>query len=212
MTNWRNYNVMKTHFEWIFVSWYICTELLPHANVRHCSKCYHNKRANTCSFISLATSVVTACTVYRQVGSFFAARASFVSLTATERAPGLDLRVGKSDSPHFESRGKGASSSVRQSSSGKAFQSFVIHFGMPPLTSLWTCLALQGNGEGSRAFCIVVRGKQGSDSHDRHSPRSGRGEDPAQRWTRGVVIGHMREAEQQKDLMSTRRPPCFARL
>ncbi|CAM4613017.1 unnamed protein product [Leuciscus chuanchicus] len=108
------------------------------------------------------------------------ARASFVSLTATERAPGLDLRVGKSDSPHFESRGKGASSSVRQSSSGKAFQSFVIHFGMPPLTSLWTCLALQGNGEGSRAFCIVVRGKQGSDSHDRHSPRSGRGEDPAQ--------------------------------
>lgn len=111
-----------------------------------------------------------------------------------------------------DGRGKGASSSVRQSSSGEAFQSFVIHVGMPPLTSLWTCLALQGNGEGSRAFCIVVRGKQGSDSHDRHSPRSGRGEDPAQRWTRGVVIGHMREAEQQKDLMSARRPPCFVRL
>lgn len=91
-----------------------------------------------------------------------------------------------------DGRGEGSSSSVRQSSSGKAFQSFVIHFGMPPLTSLWTCLALQGNGEGSWAFCIVVRGKQGSDSHDRHSPRSGRGEDPAQRWTRGVVIGHMR--------------------
>lgn len=154
-------------------------------------------------------SVVTACTVYRQVGSFFAARASFVSLTATERASGLDLRVGKVAG---DGRGKGASSSVRQSSSGKAFQSFVIHFGMPPLTSLWTCLALQGNGEGSWPFCIVVRGKQGSDSHDRHSPRSGRGEDPAQRWTRGVVIGHMREAEQQKDLMSARRPPCFARL
>lgn len=108
--------------------------------------------------------------------------------------------------------GRGSSSSVRQSSSGKSFQSFVIHFGMPPLTSLWTCLALQGNGEGSRAFCIVVRGKQGSDSHDCHSPRSGRGEDPAQRWTRGVVIGHMGEAEQQKDLMSARRPSCFARL
>ncbi|XDV37066.1 hypothetical protein PO909_006748, partial [Leuciscus waleckii] len=143
----------------------------------------------------------TACTVYRQVGSFFAARASFVSLTATERAPGLDLRVGKSDSPHFESRGKGASSSVRQSSSGKAFQSFVIHFGMPPLTSLWTCLALQGNGEGSRAFCIVVRGKQGSDSHDRHSPRSGRGEDPAQR---------KKEWDQASPFCPERSPPHSA--
>lgn len=147
-------------------------------------------------------SVVTACTVYRQVGSFSATRPSFDG--QRERAAGLDLRVGKSDRPHFEllpiGGGKGCSSSVRQSSSGNAFQSFVIHFGMPPLTSLWTCLALQGNGEGSRAFCIVVRGKQGSDSHDRQSPRSGWGEDPAQRWTRGVVIGHMREAERQKDL------------
>lgn len=102
---------MEMHWQYIilnFVYWqsggiHIQTEQLPQASLGQCSECYHNKSANTCSFISLATSVVTACTVYRQVGSFFAARASFVSLTATERASGLDLRVGKSDSPHFES-------------------------------------------------------------------------------------------------------------
>lgn len=97
----------------------------------------------------------------------------------------------------------GGQSSVRQSSSGKAFQSFVIHFGLPLLTSEWTRLALQGNGEGSRVCCIVVQGKQGSNAHDQHSPRSGKGEDPAQRWTRGFVIGHTREAEMWRDLMST---------
>ncbi len=122
---------------------------------------------------------------------------------------------GQTDSPHFESPWMGGGREPAALSGNlqvaKLFKALLSTW-MPPLTSPWTCLALQGNGEGSRAFCIVVRGKQGSDSHDRHSPRSGRGEDPAQRWTRGVVIGHMREAEQQKDLMSARRPPCFVRL
>lgn len=125
-----------------------------------------------------------------------------------ESAPGLDLRVGKSDSKLWvfgmrREEGKGGQSSVRQSSSAKAFQSFVIHFGLPLLTLEWTCLALQGNGEGSRACCIVVQGKQGSNAHDQNSPRNGKGEDPAQRWTRRFVIGHTREAEMWGDLMST---------
>lgn len=124
-----------------------------------------------------------------------------------ESAPGLDLRVGKSDSKLWvfgmrREEGKGGQSAVRQSSSGKAFQSFVIHFGLPLLTLEWTRLALQGNGEGSRACCIVVQGKQGSNAHDQHSPRNGKGEDPAQRWTRRFVIGHTREAEMWRDLMS----------
>lgn len=125
-----------------------------------------------------------------------------------ESASGLDLRVGKSDSKPWvfgmrKEEGKGGQSSVRQSSSGKAFQSFVIHFGLPLLTLEWTRLALQGNGEGSPACCIVVQGKQGSNAHDQNSQRNGKGEDPAQRWTRRFVIGHTREAEMWRDLMST---------
>lgn len=151
------------------------------------------------------------------MSAYSSVRGSFVFQTArthrdreneTESAPGLDLRVGKSDSKLWvfgmrKEEGKGGQSSVRQSSSGKAFQSFVIHFELPLLTLEWTRLALQGNGEGSRARCIVVQGKQGSNAHDQHSPRNGKGEDPAQRWTRRFVIGHTREAEMWRDLMST---------
>lgn len=36
-------------------------------------------------------------------------------------------------------------------------------------------ISLQGNGEGPRVGCIVEGGKQSSNAHERHSPRSCRG-------------------------------------
>lgn len=47
--------------------------------------------------------------------------------------------------------------SVRRSSSGKAFQSFVIHFGMPLVTPVWTCLYLCKEMERGLGWAVLWR-------------------------------------------------------
>ncbi len=82
--------------------------------------------------------------------------------------PQRELRAwsegGQTDSPHFESPWMGGGREPAALSGNlqvaKLFKALLSTLGCPLWPHRGHCLALQGNGEGSRAFCIVVEGSR----------------------------------------------------